>query len=215
MGRIAVVDDRIEMRESVAGYIELALEDLKIDWTVVAMAPLPLVSDYVDLVEDGELRVLVLDENLAEVIPDGGEAVDYSGHHVAKFVRERYRDLPQVIITSVKGTDELDGAAELDAIVQRDHFEKHSHVHVERMVRMGESFSKRYEEELSDLAAISKKVVEGEVTLADQARIDAIREGRMLGGSAQASMNMRSWIDEAEAIKSSLEQLAALVERKG
>ncbi|MCP3041191.1 hypothetical protein K6X12_19155 [Xanthomonas euvesicatoria pv. allii] len=202
------------MRESVAQLIGLALEDLEIDWKVDPMAPLPTVDDYIDLVEEGGLRVLVLDENLTDVVPSGGEAVDYKGHQVAKFIRERYRDLPQVIITSVKGTDELDGAAELDAIVQRDQFEKHSHVHVERMVRMGESFSKRYEEELADLARLSMKIIEGEADAADQARLDAIRQGKMMGGPSQVCMDMRSWLNEADEIKTSLEELVALIKSK-
>lgn len=214
MARIAVVDDRIEMRESVARYIELALEELKVDWEVEPMAPLPLVDDYVDLVDGGDLRVLVLDENFAEEIPEGGEAVDYKGHQVAKFLRERYKDLPQVIITSVKGTDELDDAGELDAIVQRDNFESYYLTHVERMVRLGESFSRRYEEELSDLARLSRMVVAGEASSADQARLDAIREGRMLGSRVQAHNDMRSWLSETEEIKKTLENLALLIKEK-
>lgn len=213
MASIAVVDDREEMRDSVAQLIELALEDLNIDWKVDAMAPLPTVEDYIQLVEEGDLRVLVLDENLAEIVPDGGEAVQYKGHQVAKFVRDRYKDLPQVIITSIKATDELDDAAELDAIVQRDQFNKHSTVHVERMVRLGESFSKRYEEELADLARLSMRVIEGHADDSDRARLDAIREGKMLGGSAQAYMDMRSWLDEAESIRSSLQDLASLIKK--
>lgn len=213
MARIAVVDDREEMRESVARLIGLALEDLNIDWQVDAMAPLPVVDDYIDLVEEGDLRVLVLDENLAEIVPEGGEAVQYKGHQVAKFIRDRYKDLPQVIITSIKATDELDDAAELDAIVQRDQFERHSTVHVERMVRLGESFSKRHEEELADLARLSMRVIEGTADGSDRARLDAIREGKMLGGSAQACMDMRSWLDEAESIKASLQDLASMINK--
>lgn len=213
MARIAVVDDRKDMRESVAQVIALALEDLNIDWQVVPMEPLPEVDDYIGLVEDDGLRVLVLDENLAEVVPEGGEAVKYKGHQIAKFVRDRYRDLPQVIITSIKATDELDDAAELDAIVQRDQFNKNPNVHVERMVRLGESFSRRYEEELADLARLSMKVIEGDADPSDRARLNAIREGKLMTGSAQACMDMRSWLEEADEIKASLERLAALINK--
>lgn len=204
MGRIAVVDDRREMRESVAEYIRLALEDLQVKWEVEAMAPLASVEDYVDLIEDGGLRVLVLDENLSEDISETGEAVGYSGHQVARFIRSKFSDLPQVIITSIGATEALEGAAELDAIVQRDNFNQYSEVYVERMVRLGQSFSQRYEKDLADLAEITTKLARGEAGDEDRVRLDAIRETKVLEAQVAAGVAMTDWIDDAERIHSSL-----------
>lgn len=213
---IIVVDDREEMRSSIVASIELALEDFGINWDVIPLEPLKSVEDYADLVVGHDLRVLVLDEKLAEGVGADGVAVDYAGHQVARFMRQRYPDLPQVIITAIKNTEDLDSAAELDAIVQRDEFSKHTEVWVERMIRLGQSFALRNEAELADLARISASAASSTLSEDDKMRLQAIREKRLLVASADNMIGMSEWLGEAERVRDVLATvLAKIKEDKG
>lgn len=215
MDTIAVIDDRKEMRESVAEVIRIGLEDLGLAWNVVDMAPLPDLSNYDEWISSIGLRVLVLDENLSEELVEGVEGVGYLGHQVATIVRELHPDLPQFIITSVGNTEDLENAGELDAIVQRDEFNTHSDVYVERMVRLGNSFARRYESELADLTLISEKVAFDTATEEERRRLNALRNVRVTRPNLPDVEDMSNWLERASSAKRALEDAMLAVKGKG
>lgn len=206
MNVIAVVDDRADMRESVAERIKLGLEDMKLDWDVIADEPLESIDAYPEWIAYNEVCVLVLDEKLGEEIGSRGVATTYSGHEVAAALRERLPELPQLIITSIKNSDELEGAAELDAIVQRDEFDKHWRVYVERMVRLASGFVDRNETELAELTVLSQKVVDGAATPEDTTRLNAIREKFQMRVKGEEIVMLRQVLTEAESVRERLRQ---------
>lgn len=214
MSVIAVIDDRAAMRESVAERIRLGLEDLNLDWDVIADEPLEAIATYPSWIADNDVAVLVLDEKLGEEIGRRGSAVAYTGHEVAAAVREQLPELPQLIITSIKNSDELEGAAELDAIVQRDEFNKHSRVYVERMVRMGARFVDRNEAELTELTELSKKVVAGTANQDDLARLSAIREKIQISVKYDGVVTMRQVLQGAEEVRARLEKVLEQLQLK-
>jgi len=205
MSVIAVVDDREAMRESVAERIKLGLEDLDLDWEVIAEEPLETIEEYPAWIAENEISVLVLDEKLGEEIGTRGVATAYSGHEVATALREKIPELPQLIITSIRNSEELEGAAELDAIVQRDEFDKHSRVYVERMVRLAKRFVERNEEELAELTKITQKVVDGTANSEDIIRLSAIREKIQMGVKGEEILILRQVLTEAEKVKQRLQ----------
>lgn len=204
---IAIIDDRVDMRESVADRIRLGLEDLHLAWEVIADEPLASIADYPAWIAENGVCLLVLDEKLGEQIGSSGIATTYAGHEVAAMLRERLPDLPQLIITSIKNSDELDGAAELDAIVQRDEFDKHWRVHVERMVRLATRFVDRNEAELSELTDLSHKVVDHAATQEDLERLNALRQKVQMRAQGNEVILLREVLTQAEEMKERLKQV--------
>jgi len=204
---IAVVDDRQDMRESVAERIKLGLEDLKLDWEVIAEEPLETIEDYPAWISENEVSVLVLDEKLGDEIGSRGAATSYTGHEVAAALRERIPELPQMIITSIKNSDELEGAAELDAIVQRSEFDKHWRTHVERMVRLATRFVDRNEADLAELTALTNRVVHETASEEDIARLNALREKFQLGVNQSEIVTLRKLLSDADGVKQRLQHV--------
>jgi hypothetical protein len=211
---IAVVDDRKNMRESVAELIKLELEDMDLQWEVIADEPLTSIDAYSAWITDNDISLLVLDEKLGEEIGASGVAATYTGHEVAAVLREQLPELPQLIITSVKNSDELEGAAELDAVVQRDEFNKHSRVHVERMVRLATRFVDRNEAELAELTSLSQKVVDQTAGTDDIARLNAIREKVQMAVKGEDVVLLRQVLTEAEAVRDRLQGVLELLKAK-
>lgn len=214
MSVIAIVDDRAQMRESVVERIRLGLEDMGLDWEVISQEPLPEVDDYPEWITENDVSLLVIDEKLGEEIGPSGVATSYSGHEVATNLRDRIPDLPQMIITSIKRVDELEGAAELDAIVQRDEFDKHWKVHVERMVRLATRFVDRNEDELAELSDISQKIVDGSASQEQIDRLNAIRERVQMRVKGDNIVVLRQVLTGAEEIKDKLQALLDRIERR-
>lgn len=207
MDAIAVIDDREQMRTTVAALIRLELEGLSQEWRVVDVPPLAQLDDYLPWIKENDIRVLILDEMLSEDVPDNAEAVAYSGHNVAESVRARLPDLPQFIVTSVTDFDDLDAsAADLDAIIKRKDFNDRPRLYVERMLRMGKSYVERFESELAELTEISERLVSGTATNEDRERIAAIRAVTQSQYPLGQISDLRQWIDTAEAVKRKIQE---------
>jgi hypothetical protein len=204
MDTIAVIDDRADMRGTVVTYIKVGLEDLGIDWDVIESGPLSDIEGYASWIKENDVRVLILDEKLNEEIA-GEEAVAYCGHDVASILRKQMPDLPQMIITSVDRSDDLEGAAELDAIVRRDEFNNHANTYVERMVRLGKSYLDRHESELAELTRITENILNETATAEERERIDAIRAKAQLSVIQLDTQSMQEWLAKANDIQNSLQ----------
>lgn len=209
METIAVVDDRAKMRRTVVGLIRRGLKKLGVEWEVIESGPLPSIADYAEWVQDNEVLVLVLDEKLNEEVA-GTDGIDYSGHQVAEVLRRKLPDLPQLIVTAVADSDDLEGASQLDAVVARNEFQKHPHTYVERMVRMGKSYSKRYSEELADLTMLSEKLASGPLTDEERERLNSLRGKVQSSFETEGMLGLSSWIESAREVEVKL--LTALEE---
>lgn len=211
---IAVIDDREDMRDSVADRIRLGLEDLNLDWEVISEEPLAEIADYPSWIAENAVCLLVLDEKLGEQIGSRGVAADYSGHEVATALRELLPDLPQLIITSIKNSEELEGAGELDAIVQRDEFDKHPKVHVDRMARLAMRFIDRNAKELNELTDLSHKLVDGLATEEELSKLNAIREKIQLRAHGTEGLLLREVLTQAEELRAKLHDLASAIQER-
>lgn len=199
MDTIAIVDDRADMRETVARLIKLDLAELEFEWNVISAAPLPDVKDYVAWLQENDICVLVLDENLSEEHPSDRDAVNYTGHAVASWLRKQKPDLPQFIITSVVGSQDLDAAgSELEDVIVRKDFDSNSSKYVQRMVRAGKSFVARSESDLAQLTRIAEAVVQNSATAADIVAADAIRAKLQLAYDVGEIKTLQDWLVKAE-----------------
>lgn len=207
MDTIAIVDDREEMRGTVAKLIALELAELKVEWQVVESAPLANINDYVAWLEGNDVCVLVLDENLSEEHANGGTAVDYAGHAVASMLRKQKPDLPQFIVTSVNGNEDLDASgADLEDIIARTDFNNNSRKYVQRMVRAGQSFVQRYESDLAELTRIAEAVVADSASPQDLTAANAIRAKLQLAYDVGEIKTLQEWLSKAEGATRSLEK---------
>jgi CheY-like chemotaxis protein len=206
MDCIAVIDDREKQRGTLVKYIGKGLARLGVDWRVIDSPPFADIGEYATWVATNEVRVLVLDEKLDEEF-SGEAAVDYSGHQIAIRLRKELPDLPQVIITAVADSDDLDGAGELDAIVGRDEFFKHADIYVERMVRLGMSFVDRNETELAEITRLSEKLIKEDLDARESERLQALREKIGSVANAMDSEGMREWLSDAVSVQASLEEV--------
>ncbi|MFT3806355.1 hypothetical protein [Arenimonas sp.] len=210
MDRIAIVDDNAEMRSTLAGHVRLEIDARGLSWEVLEIAPLPDLNDYSPWLLANDVRVLVLDEKLSGSADEAG--ADYSGHDIAAIVRQQVPDLPQVIVTSVKNSDDLDDAAEeLDAIVARNDFDEQPDLYVERMLRMGKSYLGRYESQLAEFGRIVRAVAAGDVNESDISRLEAIRASTQSSFSITEVTTSREWLDRAKELKAKLEEAVMLL----
>jgi len=216
MDRIAVVDDRAKMGTTISRLLQSELNDLNEgEWEVSYFAPLPHLDGYVSWLQEEEISILVLDEMLGEEVPRDGEAVEYSGHDVAEYLRARMPDLPQFIIASVVDGDELEEAAgKLDGIIKRKDFEDKPRRYVERIVRLGKTYLARNEVELAELSELSQKAASGTSTPADDTRLSAIRQKTQMAWDLQELKGMREWIDSARDLSSRLESAIGKLDRQ-
>lgn len=213
METIAVIDDRQKMRETVVAVIVRALKKLGVDWNVIESAPLPAIEDYAEWIQDNDVLVLVLDEKLNEEVA-GGDGIEYSGHQVAELVRRQFPDLPQFIVTAIADSEDLEDASQLDAVVAREEFMNHSNTYVERMVRIGMSYSKRYSEELADLTALSEKLASGSLSSEELDRLNSLRGKVQASAEIDSMIGLSSWIESAREIEAKLARALEVVERR-
>lgn len=208
METIAIVDDKADMRQTVARLVRLELAERGIDWQVVESAPLADIDEYLSWIQENEICVLVLDENLSEDHPPGEDAVSYPGHAVASLLRKQKPELPQFIITSiVDASQELEAAeGDLEAVIRRGDFDRSYATYVQRMVRAGQSFVARYESELSELTRIAEAIVSDTATDADFKTADAIRAKMQLAYDMNDLQAMQQWLAKADEATSSLEE---------
>lgn len=211
MDTIAVIDDRADVRRTLARRIVRELRKLSVAWRVLDSSPLASLDAYPAWLKENYVRVLVLDEKLSEQF-EGDLAVDYSGHQVAELIRKKFPELPQVIVTAVPGSDDLESAGDLDAVVARSEFDRHPATHVGRMVRMGLRYVDRNQEELAELTMLSEKAAASELTHEERERLDALR-AKIQAQSEDPGPEIRQWVVEArdvvERLKKVLDDLGA------
>jgi DNA-binding NtrC family response regulator len=206
MDAIAIVDDRQDMRETVARIIRLDLVELGLDWNVIPVSPFENPTDYAAWIQEHSVCVIVLDENLSEEFEIS--AVNYSGHALASILRKQKPDLPQFIVTSVVEHNDLDAAAgDLEDVIARNEFHINSKKYVQRMVRAGQSFVNRYEAELDELNRVATAIVTDTATETDLRHANAIRAKLQIAYDLETAMDLKSWLESAEKTASALEQV--------
>lgn len=97
MTMIGVIDDRDVDRQMIVDGIGLGNKEG--GWGIINTVPLPALDEYPAWISQNKICALVLDELLDEKV-NNGKAVDYQGHDLVDFVRERFRTLPIFVVTA-------------------------------------------------------------------------------------------------------------------
>lgn len=201
---IALIDDRDDQRGTLRGHIE---EVLPAGWRIRDMAPHESVEDAVAWVLAEKVAVLLLDERLDEA-PESQST--YTGHELAKALREHRPELPIFIITSWGGDDALAAAAgTLDNIVQRKDFGKEAEVHVARFVRAGQRFVETNTSHLAELSLLAEAIATGQATAAQRKRAHALQTAMDVSAAFDPFALQADALKELEALTLAAEKLVA------
>lgn len=162
MPAIAIVDDRKDARETIQKTIGVRLHQER-DWEVLETVPLADMNEYPSWIAGNDISVLILDERLHEEAEKGCIPVDYEGHDLVEFIRDRYDTLPIFILTSYPDDEDLKQKfADVEEIIERKKFDPDKYV--PRFIRSGSRFYQEHRQELERLAELSIKIAKGEAT---------------------------------------------------
>jgi hypothetical protein len=212
MPTLAVVDDRPELRQTLVRNIKLALTDDK--WTVLDISPLPKIVDYPSWIMEHEVAALLLDERLDEYTP-GHVAAGYRGHQLVEFLRQRMPAMPMYFVSTFVGDENIEDAlAQVDGVYARSEMNDKADKCIPRILRAGQKYWTEYQEELTTLSAISKRIADGVQTNEDMATIEAIRQHLALAFPISDMATLSTWLGKATQHLTELEDLKVRIERK-
>lgn len=212
---IAIIDDRKDLRETLATLIEQEIEDLghTEGWDVIHAGPFPRLSDYAPWIREHEVSFLILDEKLSEDHEADGEAVAYLGHNAAVIIRADFPDLPQFIVTAYQDEEDLQSeGATLDDIVSKDGFQDRIDMYVRRIIRAGQRFADRNESDLAEIAALLDRMAEQGLTDEERERLAALRQNLTFFAPPDS---MREALDKADALLNELNEVIGLLHKRG
>ena len=205
MPAIGVVDDRRDPRETLVKRIKLFLPKNQ-NWDVLDTAPLEQIEDYPSWIAENDISVLILDERLHEAAEKDELAVEYDGHNVIDFLRERYATLPIWVITAYEDDEQLQQrCSEVENVLPRNDFSDHADTYVARFVRFGTKFYQENKQQLERLAELSRKIAGGVATPEEITEIGGLQRNLTL---PLQSLQLRSeWITKMEQTLDELEDL--------
>lgn len=215
MSVIAVVDDRKDVRETMAGLIQKCLDREAPGWRAIDTEPLEQISDYSKFIKMNEVAVLIVDEKLAEQPNKSGEAVSYAGHDIVSYLRGKLPSFPIFVITAHEDDDELKKrSAEAEDVINRnDDWNTHYAMYVTRMIRRGRVFIDEYQTELSEVSQISEKIAEGKATSKEKERLSALQAKLSLALPLDVLETRSEWVTRSEAQVELLEKKIVSLEK--
>jgi hypothetical protein len=194
MPKIALFDDRHKVRNSLKRNFELAKPA---NWEVIASPPLSDPAKYVDWILKEDVQVLVIDWVLDEQGNDVDSPVNYKGGSVVSGIRMRLPEMPVFVITAHPGDEDLkEHLGDVEAVFTRAAFSGEPEKFIKPMVRAGQRFAKRFQDDLNKLTALSIKVAAGKATTKESDELRAL----------QAVMGLMSGIDREVSRSASLDK---------
>lgn len=197
MPTIAIIDDRREARETVAGLFHECVPDAV---NVIDEQPLASLDSYPSWLREHNVSVLVIDERLHEQAPEnGGVHVSYNGHDLVEYLRRRIPEFPIFVITSYATDEELVkrfGAVE--DIIDRTDFGDNADAFAGRVTRAAQRYHNTFSRQLTEIAELATKVAADSATEAEMNRLRALQVEIGLSFPAEAYASRSKWIKEAE-----------------
>jgi CheY-like chemotaxis protein len=208
MNNIAIVDDRIDNRQTLKRLIESFIEK---DWYVIDLDPFPKLEDYYSFIIEEEISAIVLDERLHEQACGGNCKVDYNGHNLVEFLRKHFPEFPIFVVTSYPDDDELlEKFKDVEDIIERTKFSKQAEKFVPRITRSAQRFLEAYQRELTELSQIAEKIALGNSSDEDTDKAKAIRAKVGLAIPSESFVINAKTLDE---IESKLKELSLVHEK--
>lgn len=214
MPKIAIVDDRAEIRDTLQRRISLLLPYEKQGWECCALHPFDKLTDYLRLLDEDDdgVAVVVVDERLHEGQSKGNTNVDYSGTQLAEFLRRHKPEFPIFMITSHKDDVSEKSGGLFEELLDREDFRKNAEVHVQRMVRSGQRFANVFEKELNDLSRTAAAVARQKAKPSDVLRLKALSQKMNIAFEAEALGSRAAWLEKLNEAVQSLSQVSEKLE---
>jgi hypothetical protein len=213
MTMIGVIDDRDVDRQMIVDGIGLGNKEG--GWGIINTVPLPALDEYPAWISQNKICALILDELLDEKV-NQGKAVDYQGHDLVDFIRERFRTLPIFVITAHSSDLILqERFKDVEEIIDRGEFARAYSKYVPRITRSAQQYLNIFREELNALAIYAQKVATGG-TITDDEKKNAQAIQTKLGAaySLNSVTDISSWLDEATSLVGKIEELRKEIENK-
>ncbi|MBK6685422.1 MAG: hypothetical protein IPG45_13200 [Deltaproteobacteria bacterium] len=149
--------------------------ELPDEWTILSERPLEDRADYLELIANEHVDVIIVDERLNEAPESRG--ISYSGHELASFLRGFVPDFPIFSITAYAGTDDLEEQqSALDGVIARDAFTKQPELYVPRFQRAAQKWHITNRDAMRRLTELAARRARGEpMTVAEQGELEGLR----------------------------------------
>jgi DNA-binding NtrC family response regulator len=210
---IVFIDDRLDIRESIADLLQLAADEL--GWRVFHIDPLPNIQDYRGWIAEEEIAVVLTDERLHEIAPQsGGNPVSYEGHDLVERLRGWYPSLPIYVVTAYPHEGPFhERFGEVEDVIHKDMLTTAPNQYVERFVRAGSRFIEEHQKDLARLSTLSRKVARGHAEADEIEEMHALQERVGMAfvddtpTRSEYLTTMESKIEQLEELERSLREL--------
>lgn len=160
MPNIAVIDDRLDWRETAVGSLSLNVPD---GWAVIAAEPFESEVEYLGWIDEEDVAVLVVDEQLGETPTSRGSAVRYRGQDVIRVIRQARPEFPVFLVSAFTEDGGMeDETGQADGVFNKDMLSKHIARDTSRMVRSGMRYHEVHKGKLERLSLLAGRVARGE-----------------------------------------------------
>ena len=175
---ILLVDDNAEQRRTYVRTLKELLDGC--GYTVKPLEPLPSETEYAEILADGEVAALILDQKME----DGG--VPYSGIKLSAYLRSIAPKLPIVILSNYTENSDLfvEGEGSVEYIISKgiigDPTGRDAQVFKERFLRRLSGFSDLLSDRAQRYHEFLVKSLKDELTPEEKGELGLLEEDRVL-----------------------------------
>ncbi|UKB79559.1 hypothetical protein [Chryseobacterium sp. MEBOG07] len=199
MAGICIIDDRVDIRETLQNRIELIFLRNNLNWHVISNDPFSDKMEYLNFIKEHDIAVLILDERLHESSGSNG-SVSYNGSQLVTFLRQYLKSFPIYSVTSFHLDNDLENQfSEFDEIIARDTFYAKPEEYVARFIRAGQRFHEANSEQLLRLSILSELIAKGTATEQDLAELRVVQENLNIPFSDYGFSHRENWLNEYES----------------
>jgi len=203
--KIAVIDDRDDLRKLVSSVIDDAITnlDLKNIWSVIESQPLDKLELYPSWVNKENVGILIVDERLGEVPNESGKVARYRGTDLVTLLRKQFKEMPIYGVTSFPDDPSLslkEHFALFTEVVRREDFTARAPQYVSRFLRMHENFLDANEKELAELSSLSRKIALGRANNTEKKRAKAIQRDLEIPIVTTTMSSREEWLEEYQKV---------------
>lgn len=214
MATLGIIDDRNDKRTSFARKIKLEIRSLDNTWDVVDIEPFTEKIDYIKWIKDNNIVSIIIDERLYEGGITSGNNINYSGHELVEFLRERLKDIPLYIVTSIHITDELKSIYnQFNLILSSSEFDEKIKHYLNLIIMSGNNFFNAYQSELEKLSFLSEKIAVGTANKDEIAEAKAIQIKLSIPYTIEKNVTREKWLSEIEELTNDLSEISTNINK--
>ena len=209
MATLGIIDDRNDKRTSFARKINLEIRSLDSTWNVLDIEPFIEKIDYINWINENNIASIIIDERLYEGEITSGKNINYTGHELVEFLRERLKDIPLYIVTSIHITDELKSIYnQFNLILSSSEFDEKIKHYLNLIIMSGNNFFNAYQKELENLSFLSEKIAVGTANKAEIAEAKALQIKLSIPHTIEKNVTREKWLSEIEELTNDLSEIS-------